>query len=141
MESEVGGSVAAGQVPAGPGASPKPPRPVHHGDPQPVRVALDDYRHWLDRECVQFGYEIFNLLQLNKVGDPESEWGKGERGTFTKWLYRQRLRGELAAARDRGLHVAKDIARYGLKSARRPGAVWLDAVNGKSRAPPATRTA
>ena len=139
-ESEVGGALreSARQCPA---VTLTPPHPAYPREPTRLGAAVDDYRHWLDFECVAFGYEVFELLRLRQIGDPDGEWGKGERGSFTRWLFLQRRSGDFEAARDRGLHIARDIAKSGLKSARKPGAVWLAAVQGRSRSPPAAAKA
>jgi len=135
---EVGG-VRGVTVRQRPAAILTPPHPVCVGEPTRLGAAVDDYRHWLDFECVAFGYEVFDILQLRQIGDPDGDWGKGERGAFTRWLFNRRRSGDFAAARDRGLHIARDIAKSGLKSARKPGAVWLAAVQGRSRSPPAAK--
>jgi hypothetical protein len=136
-KSEAGGPAVPSRAPTGPTMRPKALRPACHNEPQPIGQIIANFMHWQDPDAVAFGYEVFTALGLGARGDPESRWGKSERGTFTKWLHQQSQR---VAARLHGLHVAHSMGKYS-KGLRKPGAAWLDAVNGKSRAPPQTKTA
>jgi hypothetical protein len=136
-KSEAGGPAVPSRALTGPTMAPKALRPVCHYEPQPIGRIIASFMHWKDADAVAFGYEVFAALGLYTRGDPESQWGKSERGAFTKWLHGHSHR---IAARLHGLHVAQNMGKY-CKGLRKPGAAWLAAVNGMSRAPPATKTA
>ena len=72
------------------------------------------YLYWQDADCVAFGYEIFRLLGLDNCCYPESQEGKAERGTFTKWLYVNGRTGDFEAARAKGLRIAARIQEDGI---------------------------
>jgi hypothetical protein len=139
-KSEVGGPEVKQISPTVAGVSRPAPRPAYPSEPTRMGVEIEKFRYWFDQEAVRFGYEIFHALHLDKIDGPDSKWGEAERGTFTKWLHRHRQHGDFAAAYQHGLHVAKNIGKY-QAGQRKPGAIWLNAVNGKSRAPPAARSA
>jgi len=132
-KSEVGGQAVSRQALTGQPASRQAPRPAYHGEPIRLGEAIHDIMHWYDLDAKAFSYEIFEALGLRQRGDPESQWGKAERGTFAVWLHGQPDR---VRAREHGLKVANNIGKYA-KSARKPGAVWLNAVNKSARSPPA----
>jgi hypothetical protein len=86
---------------------------------------------WADEEAVTFGYEVFGLIWPGE--DPESDSAKGERGAFTAWLHGQGPHGSRNAAIDKGLKIARHVGKN-RKSYRRPGAVWRDILDGKTKA-------
>ncbi len=95
---------------------------------------------WSDPACKAFSYEIFRELGLK--GDPESEQGKGQRGTFAAWLFEARAKvpmADWAWLEEKAIAKAREIARYG-KAARKPGAVWLTIMHKElqARAGPAS---
>lgn len=127
-ESEVGEAPAA----ALPRGTPPHSAPMRLGN-------VMKYLYWRDEDCVAFGYEVFRLLGLDKRYGPETEEGKADRGTFTKWLYVHGRTGDFEAARARGLAKAAYIRKYCRRPVR-PGALWLDIMNGKCQAPRSPRS-
>jgi hypothetical protein len=122
------GSAVAPQAPA-------PRASFRGGEPQRLGpIIRQRFDHWLDEEAVRFGQNVFTTIWPGE--DPDSEWATGERGVFTKWLASKGAAGSRQAAIDKGLKVARHIAKH-RKTYRKPGAVWRQIVDGKANSPAA----
>lgn len=107
-------------------SSPKAPSLVLKPDPcQLGKIPI----WWSDPACKAFSYAVFEALGMGP--DPESPGGIANRGTFAAWLFGTRAKfpasqwPEIEAA---ALAKAREIRKYG-KSARKPGAVWLNVMH------------
>ncbi len=128
-------SAAKGASQATSGEAPRPvnqqaDRPAERRDPRQIGNVLK-FLHWQDAEAVQFGQDVFGILWPEKAGEPDSDVAKSERGTFTKWLWRQGPPGTRAAAIEKGLKLARHVGKN-RRSYRKPGAAWLSLVTGKA---------
>lgn len=121
---EFGGLGATG------GDAPKPPAPAYRGRTRSVR--LGDYLHWNDPESVDFGRSVYAALYGSEPPADLTTCSsrvKAEVGCFAAEWYSTRpgvpevSRGELRVS---AVQIAKHVRRYG-KSARKPGAVWVEA--------------
>lgn len=104
---------------------------VHTPKAPPTASRLDMHRMgkipiwWADPACTAFSYAVFEALGIR--GDPESQHGKSERGTYAAWLFEARgctAQSDWQWLEAKAVAKAREIAKYGRK-ARSPGAVWL----------------
>jgi hypothetical protein len=114
---------------------PVPPSAFRGGEPQRIGPIIQKFEHWLDPEAVEFGRNVFATIWPEEGA--ESDWAKSERGVFTKWLSSKGPPGTRQAAIEKGLKVARHVAKH-RKSYRKPGAIWLCIVDRKENSPSAT---
>lgn len=124
--------------------APKPPAPAYRGKAQSLR--LGDYLHWNDPESVDFGRSVYEALYGSDLPTDLTTCSakvKAEVGCFAAEWYALRLTlqdASKAELRVSGVQIAKHVRRYG-RSAKKPGAVWLEAFRDcvRKRGTPATQ--
>jgi len=105
-----------------------PPHTVHREAREHIANAIK--LHLRDPECQQFADEVYAVLWADSSSRPLSGPAFTEWANYAKWLWEQGPPGGRQAAIEKGLTIARHVAKN-RKSYRKPGAVWRGIVAGK----------